>query len=305
MIVVFGTVCLDRIFVVPRWPAPGGYAEVETESFGLGGEAANTAAALTQWGAEVMLLGNRVGCDNDGTLLLSLLDAADLFTGAKAWGERTPVCDIFVTPNGERTMIGRGFSNMDASEVFDATVLQNCRADDWLTAEPNMPRAARRAAEVAQERGMKTYLMDFIREEDNVICARCDVWQSSTDWAGIRGDMDTNLRLVQQRAEQFCNWNILTDGAQGFCAAGPNLPARHFSPFPCTHARDVTGAGDVFRAGVLFGLTQAWPIAKSFAFASSSASLNCGFLGAVSGIPSVNEIHACIEKFPEIEGSYA
>ena len=55
MIVVFGTVCLDRIMQVASLPPEGGYVEIERELLMLGGEAANTALALQTWGAQIEL----------------------------------------------------------------------------------------------------------------------------------------------------------------------------------------------------------------------------------------------------------
>lgn len=49
MVVVFGTVCLDRILRVARLPGHGGYVEIDDEVLMLGGEAANTALALQTW----------------------------------------------------------------------------------------------------------------------------------------------------------------------------------------------------------------------------------------------------------------
>jgi sulfofructose kinase len=53
---------------------------------------------------------------------------------------------------------------------------------------------------------------------------------------------------------------------------------------------DTTGAGDVFRAGFIYGLHQGWPLDRRLDFACAAAALNCMATGARGGIRSVDEI---------------
>lgn len=53
---------------------------------------------------------------------------------------------------------------------------------------------------------------------------------------------------------------------------------------------DTTGAGDVFRAGFIYGLLAGWPIAETLRFANRAAALSCTRLGAISGVPSLAEV---------------
>ncbi|MCX7800475.1 MAG: hypothetical protein N2109_09060, partial [Fimbriimonadales bacterium] len=69
MVVVFGTVCLDRVRRVPALPEAGGYVEILEERLLLGGEAANTARHLAAWGVPVALAGNGLGGGGEGRLL--------------------------------------------------------------------------------------------------------------------------------------------------------------------------------------------------------------------------------------------
>jgi sugar/nucleoside kinase (ribokinase family) len=58
---------------------------------------------------------------------------------------------------------------------------------------------------------------------------------------------------------------------------------------PCV---DTTGAGDVFHAGVIYGLLAGWEVERIMHFASAAGSLQCTRLGAQSGIPPVGEVEA-------------
>jgi sugar/nucleoside kinase (ribokinase family) len=291
VILVFGTICVDRVRKLPRMPDIGGYVEVESEDLLLGGEAANTANALRLWGAEVVLAGNGLGAGGDGDFLRGAITAQDLplVTSHIIAEGITPVCDVFVTRDGERTMIGSGFSAMEAT--VDPSKLP-FEAGQWFTAEPNMRNAAREAVRLAHSAGMKTYTMDFVEEDDPIYPGA--YWQCSTDWAGVRGNIAENLAWVRRWVERFGCFTILTDGARGFIAGSPDLAVRHYPGFPVEKVVDATGAGDLFRAGMLFGLDRSWPVERCLRFASVAGALACGSFGATVDVPSLAEIEALL-----------
>jgi sugar/nucleoside kinase (ribokinase family) len=296
---VFGTICLDKFCRIPRLPEPGGYVESEYEAAFLGGEAANTAVALKLWGESVQLQGNAAGKDEDGDLLDRLL-AEEGFGGLKRReGVRTPVCDIFVTPDGERTMIGRGFSQL-ADESFSVG-----ECSGWFTVDPNFGEASRKAAVQAQSAGLSVYLMDFFQPSDASVVRGCRVWQSSTDWVGRKGDRVANLDWVAQHTVRHGCVTIVTDGAQGVYVCEPGTEACFRPALPVGPIVDATGAGDVFRAGMLLGLCRGWPLCESLLFAAAAGALNCLALGGNTQIPTMEAVRALIERCPEEAAMYA
>ncbi|MGV3617692.1 MAG: carbohydrate kinase family protein [Fimbriimonas sp.] len=302
MIVVFGTICLDRMRRVPRLPGLGGYVEVEAESAHLGGEAANTANALNAWEDRAVLVGNALGEGPDAEQLRGMIAERGLayeVAGTPPSPMRTPVCDVYLTPDGERTMFGLGFSKMEPELGEGALPLV---AGAWFTAEPNMELASRQAIRMAQAAGMRTYLMDFIREDDPV--GPGAFWQCSTDWAGHRQDPERNVAWVREFVDRTGAFAILSDGPRGFVAGSPDLPVRAYPPFPAPSMVDTTGAGDLFRAGMLHGLSRNWPIGQCLRFAAAAGALKCGYLGATTQVPTVAEIEALIHQHPLIASEY-
>ena len=55
---------------------------------------------------------------------------------------------------------------------------------------------------------------------------------------------------------------------------------------------DATGAGDVFRAGFIYALLRQWPTEELLRFANAAAAVSCTRLGALGGIPALNEVEA-------------
>jgi sugar/nucleoside kinase (ribokinase family) len=56
------------------------------------------------------------------------------------------------------------------------------------------------------------------------------------------------------------------------------------------HAVDTTGAGDVFRAGFVYGLLAGWPALEILKFANAAAAVSCTRLGAMNSAPALTEV---------------
>lgn len=298
MLIVYGTVCLDRTRRVAHLPHPGEYVEVESELVRIGGEAWNTAKALGLWGARPMLAGNRVR---------ALSEIADADCGGmdcsymEEDGRELATCDIYVTPDGERTMFGAGFQGIPSR----AGAAPAPGPGWWVTTDANLGAVSESVRQAARAAGARTYAMDALEESGAI----ADVWQSSTDVVGHRGDLQRNLDWIRRRAQETAQLAILSDAANGFVAGGRTpegawIEPRHFPPFPCPGIVDTTGAGDTFRAGMLLGLAGGWPIGDCLRFASAAGCLNCARWTASGDLPTRDEVEAHIAASPAVAAAY-
>ena len=268
MTVVYGTVCLDVTHEVPRLPERGGYVEAREARRSLGGEGANTAVALALWGVDVVLVSNPIGAGHDADYLAQALEERGVRKTVFSRGtEETPVCHILVTPDGERTMFGHGFADMPKTSQPS---LAPTRPGGWTTSDMNHGRAAREALDLAHAAGRDVYALDFVEPDEHLIAG--SYWQSSTSWVGTPGETAANLKWAVDWAERQKCTAILTDGADGLCFARPGKKPLHLPAIPTEDVVDSTGAGDVFRAGMLYGLGLGWPDSKCLLFASAAGS---------------------------------
>lgn len=83
---------------------------------------------------------------------------------------------------------------------------------------------------------------------------------------------------------------VVTLGERG-CAA---LEGDRFIELPGVEvaAVDTTGAGDIFRAGFIYGHLQGWPLERTLRFANAAAAASCTRQGAMAGAPSLDEVLA-------------
>jgi sugar/nucleoside kinase (ribokinase family) len=67
---------------------------------------------------------------------------------------------------------------------------------------------------------------------------------------------------------------------------------------------DTTGAGDVFRAGFIFGLLRGWPLERQLDFSCAAAAMNCMAQGARGGIRPVDAIENLMATEARYESAY-
>ncbi|MFN3729920.1 MAG: carbohydrate kinase family protein [Fimbriimonadaceae bacterium] len=290
MILVFGTICLDRVRRIDRYPEVGTYAEVRDESLILGGEAVNTACALHLWGAEYGLYGNGVGEGAWGELLAVMLRERGLRMLSPLDSRSTaPVCDIYVSDDGHRTMFGLGFKNLAGMIDLDRIPYTE---SGWFTVDSNFGEVSRFVVRRAKKAGMRVYAMDLYRDDEPLGAG--DVWQGSTDVVGRRDDPEENLQWVAGWVARYGCTTILTDGPHGLVYGAPGQEPTFIPSFMKVQVVDSTGAGDAFRAGMLFGLHAGWDVARTLRFAMASGALSCRTLGASTGAAPLDELELAI-----------
>jgi sugar/nucleoside kinase (ribokinase family) len=155
---------------------------------------------------------------------------------------------------------------------------------------------------MSDEAGMRLYLMDYV---DPAQVPAGAYWQSSTDWAGTRNNTQKNVAWVQEWVAKTGTFAVLSDGPNGFVAGSRDVPVRAYPPYPAPIVVDSTGAGDMFRAGMLYGLSLDWPIHRCLQFASAAGCLKCRALGATTDVPSIAEIESHIEIHPSVTRQYS
>ncbi|MEZ5284647.1 MAG: PfkB family carbohydrate kinase [Vicinamibacterales bacterium] len=97
-------------------------------------------------------------------------------------------------------------------------------------------------------------------------------------------DQEAVLRRLRTRHEGLL---VVTLGAGGAMALDGDRLIR-VPAFPVQVA-DTTGAGDVFRGGFIYGCLQGWPTERTLRFANAAAAVSCTRLGALHGVPSMQE----------------
>ncbi|HLJ57852.1 MAG TPA: PfkB family carbohydrate kinase [Chthonomonadaceae bacterium] len=292
-VVVYGTVCLDLMWRVERLAAAGTYESILEERRTIGGEAANSAIALARWGLKVALVGTATGDDNNGRLLRALFaehaPEIDLTGVEVAPGEPTAYCVCIATPDGHRTMYGSGFVEMQCP-ALDPALARRAR---MFTMDPNAYRAGLEACAVAAAAGAEIVAMDYTGSPEVNRAAAISV-TSETLTPGA-GSLKESAAYAGELRDREGGTTIVTCGERGCFAAErgtAGVPAVHYPALRPQCVVDTTGAGDIFRAGLIYGRIQGWPLDRTVRFASAAAALNCAALGGWAGVRPLAEIDA-------------
>jgi sugar/nucleoside kinase (ribokinase family) len=256
-----------------------------------GGSAANTIAGLASFGAKCGFIG-RVAADQFGGIfrhdIRSLGVAYDTLPASD--GAPTARCLILVTPDGERTMNTFLGASVDFTpEDLDLALIGASRIvylEGYLFDRDEAKAAFRAAARMAKKAGAKVALSlsdafcvdrhrddfkAFVREGADIVFAN---EKEITTLYQVN-----SFEEAADRALQDCEMAVLTRSEAGsvIVAQGETfeIPAESVP-----QVVDVTGAGDLYAAGFLYGLTRGAPLESCGALGSLAAAEAIGHIGA-------------------------
>jgi sugar/nucleoside kinase (ribokinase family) len=239
-----------------------------------GGSAANTAVGVAELGGRVGYLG-KVADDELGEIFLHDIAAARVELGRTKRVEpsRDPAddratgrCLVYVTEDGERTMathlgVASTFGPEDLDEEFVARA-QVVYLEGYLWDLGPAKAAMRRAMEVAHDNDslVALSLSDSFcvqrhqREFLELLHGEVDVLFANEDETTLlfgTPTFDAALAAVEETGILAA----LTRGPAGSVVVSAS-GAVHIPADPVEHVADTTGAGDLFAAGFLYGLTH-------------------------------------------------
>jgi len=108
----------------------------------------------------------------------------------------------------------------------------------------------------------------------------------------ITGESDPE-RALRKLRQWHAGLLTITLGANGAIALDGDAIVRA-AGFKVT-AVDTTGAGDVFRAGFIYGLMERWQTEKLLRFANVAAAASCTKSGAMESAPSLSAVTSLLE----------
>lgn len=263
-----------------------------------GGSAANTVAAVADFGGRAAFVG-KIGDDETGEFFLKDLRALGVTIDvAPLAGSPTGTCAILITADAERTMLTNlgASTQLTADDIDEAAIAaaQYVYIEGYLFTGETTKAAAYRAMELAKKNNVKVaftasdpFLVNMIRDE---------IWEL------IRGPVDlffcneveamsltglTDPIACASKIHESAENVAMTLGEKGslLMHGGEAIPIEGVS----VKAVDTTGAGDMYAGGVLYGITNGLSWKQSGHLASHAAARIVGQLGARLATPFTND----------------
>lgn len=294
-----GIIVADAIATpVDEPPEPGLLRLVDSVELATGGCALSTATALARLGARTALCGC-VGGDLLGDVLLREARSRGLDTSDVRMTEAlTSASVVLDRSDGERSFLHNPGASGELTAGDVERALERARPRRLhiggalvMPALDGEPLAL--LLQAARDRGVLTSL-DPVHDASgrwdrlhaslphlDLICPNLNEAQ------GISGEKSAPdcAAWLRDRGTRQVAVKLGREGAYALDAEGR---AEHVPPFEVT-ARDETGAGDAFAGGLLFGLSQGWPLAEATRLANAVGALSTTAVGASTALPDLHD----------------
>ena len=296
-VVGVGTNSVDEVLQLPLETGVlpmGGKARISDRRFLCGGQTATVVAACAALGLRSGYVG-AFGSDEHGKLIRkTLTDSGIDVRDAIECDAPNRGAVILVDPQGTRTVL---WHRSDRLTLPPQKLQPSVLRARIVHVDDDDPALAMNAAIVAGKAGVVVtsdleHRSDFT--ERLISSVTYPVFEQHLP-ASITGERDPERALRKLRR---LNGGVLvmTRGELGSVA----LEGDTFQVAPAFTVKvvDATGAGDVFRAGFIYGLLQTWPIPDVLRFANAAAALSCTRLGAIPSVPALGEVQDFLASHP-------
>lgn len=273
------------------FPSPDAYAEIAESHAMTGGEALNSAIVLSRLGVSVQLDGNWIGATPAGERLLATIRRYGIDV-QRLWVEPgfAGVREIVFSDDQSRTIFGNYVDLLSTTRKWNIPQKADMAKARIVCVDPPFQAESALVGAYAVELGVPFVSID---------CPYDQPLSSAAAAVIISGEFRNReyphvalaelFAAYQQRAQGLV---VFTVGDDAVLYGRRESPIRQFKPYP-VKVIDSAGAGDSFRAGVIYGMLQQWEDDQTIQYAAALAGLVCASFPGVLNSPT----HAEVMKF--------
>lgn len=303
-VVGVGINATDTVVTVPRFPEFNSKLEFSSATVFPGGQVATALVACRRWGLSARYVGT-LGDDAAGRLqsreLRNHRIESHLIRVRNCLSQLSYI--LVDTRSGERTILWKRDRRL--------TLLRRHLKRSWianakiLLVDGHDTAAAAQAARWAKLAGIPV-----VADVDNLY-AGIEALLEYTDYLFASPEFPVRLLKIKDPVKSLpaisdrfgCMVVGVTLGRLG-ALAWDGVRFHHCPGFRVS-AVDTTGAGDVFHAGIVYGISRNWPLNVTLQFSCAAAALNCSALGARGGIKSLREIQKFMRNAKRSESRFS
>ena len=298
---VIGSINMDMVLSVSRFPAAGETLTGGNFQTVPGGKGANQAVALGRLGAPVRMAG-RVGDDAFGRRYLDHFrqNGVDVRAVDAVAGTATGVADILVNAAGENCIvIAPGANGLCDLEWLDRALEATADCEIFLLQLEIPLDTVAEAVRRLRKMG-KTILLDpapAVPLPEDVLAAVDFLTPNETELKAVTAGLPEDAG-IEERVRHLVGGSgrvvVHKRGADG-AYIGTRDGIKHVPGFS-VRAVDTTAAGDTFNAGLAAGLAMGWPLRDAVRLANAAGALAVTAYGAQEGMPSLEQAQALMAR---------
>ncbi len=296
-VVVVGSYNVGLTVVAPALPAPGQTVLGHTFDMGPGGKGSNQAIGARRLGADVTLV-VKLGRDPFAQAAFELFDREGLLgPGILEASGHTGVGLILVDDDGRNMIaVAPGANGQLVPDDLDGMPELFDGASHLICQLECSPELFAGAAERARAAGATTILnpAPAVPLSEPVLALVDILTPNQTELAALSGvaagddrEIEVAARSLQARGVGEV---VVTLGERGVLRVMPDgiqtQPARSVS------ARDTTGAGDAFNAGLVTGLSTGFSMMEAIELGARAGAFCVTRLGVIDGLPTRQQLDA-------------
>lgn len=271
------------------YPEADSYQEIDRTYLVPGGETGNAAILLARLGLHVRPEGPWLGSETRKTILGFNrkwgIDSSGLKFDSRFEGWR----DLVLVDGKHRNVFGwfqKRFSKEGGGKwsKSNASAIQNAQV---VSIDPYFQPESAKAARLCNRAGKPFVTLDCAPESD---CHRYSaVNVISHEYRKNTFPSVTAPKLMTRYLKQSQGLTVFTFGTQPIWYARPSVAVRRFKPYS-VKVSGTLGAGDSFRAGMIYGLWRGWNDEQSVRFAAGLAACVCRKFPVAQYPPTLQEV---------------
>jgi sulfofructose kinase len=292
-----GQCAWDYIGQIEKYPSSDSKCEVSDMVTQGGGPVATALVALTRWGFSCSFCGV-IGDDYLGRQITDSLNDEKVNTDniIKRPSSHSQYAFIAAEKNGgRRTIFWRRPTGQPAQpEELNFDLIR--KAQVFYT-DGLFPDASIAAARAAKEAGQIVVVdAGTLRDGMLELATYCDYFIVSESFARAMVKGDDPYGACKELQNLGPGIVGVTLGDRGYLVLNQNEWIER--PAYQVNAIDTTGCGDLFHAGITFGILKGWSLEKTLDFSAWAAASVSTHLGGRTGIPSIEAYEQRIIKSP-------
>jgi sugar/nucleoside kinase (ribokinase family) len=271
---LYGMISASTVYVLDEkftYPLPNQYAEIGQSLTSLGGEAVNSAIMLSKLGIKSKLDGNWINPQKSETIF-NILKPYNIDISRLTVKENYGTEEIVITDRDSRTVFGNYAAFHSGEKQWNTPQEEDIQDAKMVAIDPYFKVESPMIAQWCVKHG-KPYVTIDCKYED-FLTRNAEAVVISHELRDQAYPESNMVEIFEKYLDHCKGLIIFTFGSDELWYGRKGQPIQKFKPYKINPI-DTTGAGDTFRAGIIYGLMKSMDDEATITFASAVAASVC------------------------------